>query len=76
MKHFAGFSESISGHDRVEAQLSLRYLQDTFLTLVCGRDRRRRGDRDGEFRVGQRRARDRVRFLLYRAAQPASASRV
>jgi beta-glucosidase len=31
VKHFAGYSESINGHDRGEAQLPLRYLQDTFL---------------------------------------------
>ena len=31
VKHFAGYSESINGHDRVEAQLPIRYLQDTFL---------------------------------------------
>src|SRR3954463_15523792 len=28
---FAGYSESINGHDRVEEQLPIRYLQDTFL---------------------------------------------
>ncbi len=31
VKHFAGYSESINGHDRVEAQLPIRYLQDLFL---------------------------------------------
>jgi beta-glucosidase len=31
VKHFAGYSESINGHDRVEAQLPIRYLQDMFL---------------------------------------------
>jgi beta-glucosidase len=31
VKHFAGYSESINGHDRVEAQLPIRYLQDQFL---------------------------------------------
>lgn len=31
VKHFAGYSQSINGHDRVEAQLPLRYLQDTML---------------------------------------------
>ena len=36
VKHFAGYSESINGHDRVEAQLSLRYLQDTFLPSYAG----------------------------------------
>ena len=36
VKHFAGYSESINGHDRVEAQLSLRYLQDTFLPSRAG----------------------------------------
>jgi beta-glucosidase len=36
VKHFAGYSESINGHDRVEAQLSVRYLQDTFLPSYGG----------------------------------------
>jgi beta-glucosidase len=36
VKHFAGYSESINGHDRVEAQLSVRYLQDTFLPAYAG----------------------------------------
>jgi beta-glucosidase len=36
VKHFAGYSESINGHDRVEAQLSLRYLQDQFLPSYAG----------------------------------------
>src|SRR5262249_37361181 len=31
VKPFAGYSESINGHDRVEAQLPIRYLQDLFL---------------------------------------------
>jgi beta-glucosidase len=36
VKHFAGYSASINGHDRVEAQLPLRYLQDTFLPSYAG----------------------------------------
>src|SRR5215469_12396842 len=28
VKHFAGYSESINGHDRVQAELPIRYLQD------------------------------------------------
>ncbi len=36
VKHFAGYSESINGHDRVEAQLSIRYLQDIFLPVYAG----------------------------------------
>src|SRR5262249_11136087 len=36
VKHFAGYSESINGHDRVEAQLPVRYLQDTFLPSYAG----------------------------------------
>ncbi|HEU5417144.1 MAG TPA: glycoside hydrolase family 3 N-terminal domain-containing protein [Streptosporangiaceae bacterium] len=36
VKHFAGYSESINGHDRGEAQLPLRYLQDTFLPSYAG----------------------------------------
>jgi beta-glucosidase len=31
LKHFAGNSQSINGHDRVEGQLPIRYLQDVFL---------------------------------------------
>jgi beta-glucosidase len=31
VKHFAGYSESLNGHDRGEAQLPIRYLQDIFL---------------------------------------------
>ncbi|HEY1594460.1 MAG TPA: glycoside hydrolase family 3 N-terminal domain-containing protein [Thermoleophilaceae bacterium] len=31
VKHFAGYSQSINGHDRGEEQLPIRYLQDTFL---------------------------------------------
>src|SRR6266542_2345583 len=31
VKHFAGYSQSINGHDRVEAQLPIRCLQDIFL---------------------------------------------
>jgi len=36
VKHFAGYSESINGHDRVEAQLPIRYLQDVFLPSYAG----------------------------------------
>src|SRR5438034_1616059 len=36
VKHFAGYSESINGHDRVEAQLPIRYLQDQFLPSYAG----------------------------------------
>src|SRR5919204_95866 len=36
VKHFAGYSQSINGHDRVEEQLSPRYLQDTFLPSYAG----------------------------------------
>jgi beta-glucosidase len=36
VKHFAGYSESINGHDRLEAQLSLRYLQDQILPSYAG----------------------------------------
>jgi beta-glucosidase len=31
VKHFAGYSEPSNGHDRVPADVSLRYLQDTLL---------------------------------------------
>ena len=31
VKHFAGYSQSINGHDRVEEQIPIRYLQDFFL---------------------------------------------
>jgi beta-glucosidase len=36
VKHFAGYSESINGHDRVEEQLPIRYLQDVFLPSYAG----------------------------------------
>jgi beta-glucosidase len=36
VKHFAGYSESINGHDRSEAQLPVRYLQDMFLPSYAG----------------------------------------
>jgi beta-glucosidase len=36
VKHFAGYSESINGHDRAEAQLPVRYLQDVFLPSHAG----------------------------------------
>ena len=31
VKHFAGYSQPINGHDRVPAEMSMRYLQDTIL---------------------------------------------
>jgi beta-glucosidase len=36
VKHFAGYSQSLNGHDRVEAQLPIRYLQDVFLPSYAG----------------------------------------
>jgi beta-glucosidase len=36
VKHFAGYSQSINGHDRNEAQLPIRYLQDVFLPSYAG----------------------------------------
>jgi beta-glucosidase len=36
VKHFAGYSESINGHDRVQEELPLRYLQDMFLPSYAG----------------------------------------
>jgi beta-glucosidase len=36
VKHFAGYSESINGHDRVQAELPIRYLQDQFLPAYAG----------------------------------------
>src|SRR5215472_16439649 len=36
VKHFAGYSESLNGHDRVQAELPIRYLQDTFLPSYAG----------------------------------------
>jgi beta-glucosidase len=36
IKHFAGYSESLTGHDRVGAELPLRYFQDTFLPSYAG----------------------------------------
>src|SRR5436190_12099470 len=36
VKHLAGYPQSINGHDRVEAQLPIRYLQDIFLPSYAG----------------------------------------
>ncbi len=36
VKHFAGYSQAINGHDRAEAQLPIRYLQDTILPSYQG----------------------------------------
>jgi beta-glucosidase len=36
VKHFAGYSESINGHDRAQAELPIRYLQDQFLPAYAG----------------------------------------
>jgi beta-glucosidase len=36
VKHFAGYSQSINGHDRAEEQLPIRYLQDFFLPSYAG----------------------------------------
>ncbi|MBO0816003.1 MAG: glycoside hydrolase family 3 protein, partial [Actinobacteria bacterium] len=36
VKHFAGYSQSINGHDRVQAELPIRYLQDLFLPSYAG----------------------------------------
>ena len=36
VKHFAGYSQSINGHDRVEAQLPIRYLQDVLIPPYAG----------------------------------------
>jgi beta-glucosidase len=36
VKHFAGYSESINGHDRVQAELPISYLQDTFMPSYAG----------------------------------------
>ena len=36
VKHFAGYSESVNGHDRVQAELPIRYLQDLFLPSYAG----------------------------------------
>ena len=36
VKHFAGYSQSMNGHDRGAEQLSLRYFQDFFLPSYAG----------------------------------------
>ena len=54
VKHFAGYSQSINGHDRNEALLPLSYLQSVDPARLHGRHRRRRDDRHGRFRVDQR----------------------
>src|SRR5213080_4547059 len=36
VKHFAGYSQSVNGHDRNEALLPLNYLQDVILPSYAG----------------------------------------
>jgi beta-glucosidase len=36
VKHFSGYSGSINGHDRVQAEVPIRYLQDLFLPSDAG----------------------------------------
>src|SRR5581483_6102428 len=36
VKHFAAYSASINGHDRVQAEAPIRYLQDTLLPGYAG----------------------------------------
>ena len=60
VKHFAGYSQSINGHDRNEALLPLSYLQSVILPSYTGWDRRRRADGDGRFRFDQRSPGNRV----------------
>src|SRR5262249_11906088 len=36
VKHFSAYSASVHGHDRVEAQVPVRELQDTFLPSYAG----------------------------------------
>ena len=76
VKHFAGYSESINGHDRVQAELPIRYLQDLFLPSYAGAIDAGRGHRHGGLRFGQRDSRHRVALPAHhRAAATGSASR-
>ena len=68
VKHFAGYSESINGHDRVQADVPLRYLQDSFLPSYAGAHQRQCGHGHGGFRLDQRDSRDRVALPADHAA--------
>ena len=70
VKHFAGYSQSINGHDRVEAQLPIRYLQDIFLPSYAGGIDAGACDRDGRLRLDQQRPGDRVALPAHRGAAP------
>ena len=53
VKHFAAYGSSVNGHDRVQAEIPIRYLQDDVPAVLRGRDRRRRGDRHDPGRLDQ-----------------------
>ena len=44
VKHFAAYGSAVNGHDRVQAEIPIRYLQDEFLPSYEAAIRRRRGD--------------------------------
>ncbi len=60
VKHFAGYSQSINGHDRNEALLPLSYLQSVILPSYAGGIDCWSGHGDGRLRFHQRRSGDRV----------------
>ena len=71
VKHFAGYSQSINGHDRNEALLPLSYLQSVILPSYAGGIDAGARHRDGRLRFDQRRSGDRVALPADRhPAQP------
>ena len=60
VKHFAGYSESINGHDRVQADAAAPRPAGHVPAVVRGRHQRGCGHGHGGFRLGQRDSRDRV----------------
>ena len=76
VKHFAGYSQSINGHDRNEALLPLNYLQSMILPSYAGGIDAGARDGHGRLRLHQRRPGDGVALPADRhPAQPDGLSR-
>ena len=72
-KHFVGYSAPDSGFDRTDATIADNELQNIHLPSFQAGHRRRRRDRDGQQRLGQRRARPRLAPHAHRhPARPAA----
>ena len=68
VKHFAGYSGSINGHDRVQAERAHPLTAGFVPAVVRGRDQRERGHGHGGLRLGQRDSRYRVALPADHAA--------